>query len=161
MDREVLENIEKEYVLQRKLEDYITKRQLFRPKTTYFVITILALLLVLLIGLLVVINLFLIKDIIWQIVFNAVYISLLIEVYIRFFLVQTVKCYQRYASEQRRRRCICVPSCSEYAICVLKRQFIVVALFKIRKRLKTTCQGDDYKIDKPYKKFKLPIDVEN
>ena len=60
-----------------------------------------------------------------------------------------VKCYQRHASETRRRRCLCMPTCSEYAILCFKKHIFFHAIFKIRKRLLVTCKGNDYKIDWP------------
>ena len=60
-----------------------------------------------------------------------------------------VKCYQHHASEERRRRCLCKPTCSEYAILCLKKYIFFYALYKIYKRLFVTCKGEDYKIDMP------------
>lgn len=68
---------------------------------------------------------------------------------LRFLGIMCVKCYQHYASEERRRRCLCKPTCSEYAILCFKKYIFVYALIKIRKRLFVTCTGEDYKIDWP------------
>ena len=67
---------------------------------------------------------------------------------LKYLLISIIKCYQHYAPEETRRLCLCVPSCSEYAIVVLKKYFIVVAIYKIIKRLVKTCDGN-YKIDEP------------
>jgi len=68
---------------------------------------------------------------------------------LRLLGVVAVKCYQHYASEGRRRRCLCKPTCSEYAILCFKKYIFVYALIKIHKRLFKTCKGEDYKIDWP------------
>lgn len=75
------------------------------------------------------------------------------ETYLRLCLVATVKLYQKRAKDETRRRCKCIPSCSEYAVLALKHVFpLALALTKIRKRLYVTCNGDGYKIDFPTKK---------
>lgn len=63
--------------------------------------------------------------------------------------IQLIKCYQHYAPEHIRRKCLCKPTCSEYAITVLKKYLTIVALFKIVNRLFFTCRGKIYKIDEP------------
>lgn len=65
--------------------------------------------------------------------------------------IELVRCYQRYANESVRRCCLCMPTCSEYALLVLKRYWLPIALFKIYRRLFHTCRGGKYKIDLPYK----------
>lgn len=75
------------------------------------------------------------------------------EGYLRWLLILLVKYYQKSAKTETRRRCKCVPSCSEYAVLSLKKLFpLAVALFKIRKRLFKTCDGREYRIDFPTKK---------
>ena len=49
--------------------------------------------------------------------------------------IKLVECYQHYAKEATRRKCLCKPTCSEYAIAVLKKYMLAVALYKIWKRL--------------------------
>ena len=56
--------------------------------------------------------------------------------------------YQHYAKESTRRKCRCKPTCSEYAILVLQKHCVVVALYKIYVRLFKTCRGQ-YKVDEP------------
>lgn len=67
---------------------------------------------------------------------------------LRLFLIKLVACYQHYAPEELRRLCTCMPSCSEYAIAVLKKYPLIVAVFKIIFRLTVTCDGE-WKIDLP------------
>ena len=75
---------------------------------------------------------------------------LFLDFYLRFYFIQMIKCYQHYATEETRRKCICIPSCSEYSIYVLKKYELIVSLFKIRKRLFKTCRGENCLIDLPY-----------
>ena len=67
---------------------------------------------------------------------------------IRLLLIKVIRCYQHYAPEDLRRFCMCVPSCSEYAVAVLKKYLLLVAIFKIIYRLTVTCDGEK-KIDMP------------
>ena len=92
--------------------------------------------------------------------FRSVLLLLFIfELYIRFCLLQTVKCYQHYAKEETRRRCMCIPSCSEYAIICLEKIFpLAIALMKIRIRLYKTCRGEDYKLDFPLKNLNFEFE---
>ena len=73
---------------------------------------------------------------------------LIIETYFRFYMIQIIKCYQHYAKTETRKRCVCIPSCSEYAIAVFKKYPLLICAYKIMKRLFVTCRGD-YKIDNP------------
>ncbi len=68
---------------------------------------------------------------------------------LRFLGIVFVKCYQHHAPEEMRRRCLCKPTCSEYAIICFKKYIFVYALFKICRRLFKICKGMDYKIDLP------------
>ena len=140
----------KEHAKQRRLEEFISKRQLKRPRIKKWHLSLLLFVALLL----------LLGAIICSINFPlttlqktlACTFSLLtvFEFYIRFCLVQAVKCYQHYAKEETRRRCMCVPSCSEYAILSLKALCpLIVVLFKIRKRLYRTCRGELYQLDYP------------
>jgi putative component of membrane protein insertase Oxa1/YidC/SpoIIIJ protein YidD len=61
--------------------------------------------------------------------------------------------YLKLAREETRRRCLCIPSCSDYAIACLKRFPLIFSFFKIHKRLFKTCKGEMYLIDKPFKKY--------
>ena len=79
---------------------------------------------------------------------------LTVESYMRLCLIHTVRCYQHYAKEETRRRCKCIPSCSEYAVTALKRVYpLFVAAVKISKRLFHTCNGCEYIVDFPFRKM--------
>ena len=60
-----------------------------------------------------------------------------------------VKLYQRYASEETRRKCRCMPSCSEYALLALDKYWWPKALWLIYRRLTHTCMQPGYKVDYP------------
>ena len=64
-------------------------------------------------------------------------------------MIGAIKLYQHYADEDVRRRCVCKPTCSEYAIIVLKKYGVLIGLYKIYIRLFKTCFGTVYKIDEP------------
>lgn len=75
--------------------------------------------------------------------------ALFLEFYLRFFFIQIVKCYQHYASEETRRKCVCMPSCSEYTIDTFKKYELIVAIIRVRKRLFKVCRGENYQINLP------------
>ena len=148
-----IEFFRNQYKRQKKLEKIVNSRILQRPKTKKWQVMasfiILPFLLILDIFICLSLNLL----IFYRILILISSIILIFELYIRFCLFLTVKSYQHYAKEETRRRCKCIPSCSEYAIISLKRVFpLLLALLKIRKRLYVTCDGEDYKIDFPTKK---------
>jgi putative component of membrane protein insertase Oxa1/YidC/SpoIIIJ protein YidD len=59
-----------------------------------------------------------------------------------------IELYQHYASENTRRKCVLMPSCSEYALLALQKYNVFVALSKTYIRLTKKCSGS-YKIDYP------------
>ncbi|MBP5435657.1 membrane protein insertion efficiency factor YidD [bacterium] len=67
----------------------------------------------------------------------------------RWFAILAVKLYQHYASEEIRRRCLLKPTCSEYAIIVLKKYGFLIGTIKISYRLICKCRGNVYYIDEP------------
>lgn len=88
-----------------------------------------------------------------KLLISFVFFVFFIEVYLRFVLIFAIKIYQRYTKEDIRRRCICLPSCSEYSIICLRKIFpLAFALLKIKKRLFNTCKGEKYILDYPIKK---------
>lgn len=146
----------KEYIKQRKLEQFICQRNLERPSNKKFHVVILFSAALLLIVCAIVFSLLLPISEIYKILVSVTLLLVVFELYIRFCLIQTVKCYQHYAKAETRKRCMCVPSCSEYAILCLGRVFpLMFALIKIRKRLYKTCKGEDYKLDFPLKKMNV------
>jgi len=140
----------KHYYQQKELEKYQQRRTLSQPKTTNFMVLLYITILLVLVGGFVVI-LFVISP--FNLGINTaillLYIVAILESYGRLLAVKIVECYQHYASEEKRRRCKCVPSCSEYAILCFKKYELFYSLFKIRKRLFVTCKGFEYIIDEP------------
>jgi len=59
-----------------------------------------------------------------------------------------IEIYQHYASDEVRRRCSLMPSCSEYALLALQKYNVFKALYKTFIRLNSKCNGI-YKIDYP------------
>ncbi|MBQ7768040.1 MAG: membrane protein insertion efficiency factor YidD [Oscillospiraceae bacterium] len=140
----------KSYREQKRLEVYQSNRILVKPKTTkntvvVYLTALLVIVFLCAIGLLAVSPLQ-----IWvNILVLLVCIIVVSETLGRISLIKIVECYQHYATEETRRKCKCVPSCSEYAILCLKKYELIYALLKIRKRLFVTCKGFDYIIDNP------------
>lgn len=67
----------------------------------------------------------------------------------RRFLIIAIELYQHYAPEHLRRKCICMPTCSEYAVICIKRYHFFKAIYKIYKRVTKECVGQIYHIDNP------------
>lgn len=144
----------KEYKKQKKLEEIVSQRQLKRPNTKKWQVALLFSIVPLLFCGEILLAFFLPITAVLKIFFFVLLILFTFELYIRFCLLQTVKCYQHYAKEETRRRCMCVPSCSEYAIICFKKTWpLIIVLIKIRTRLYKTCKGEDYKLDFPNKKM--------
>lgn len=149
-----LEFFRQEYKKQKKLETIVNSRVLSRPKTKKWQVTVYFVILPFLFVLAVLFGISLNLNIVLKIFIIFFFVLVLLETYLRFGLINVVKCYQRYAKEETRRRCKCIPSCSEYALICLKKIFpLTLALLKIRKRLYVTCNGEEYKIDFPTKKM--------
>ena len=131
---------------QKKLEAYQLSRVLPRPRTKKLHLVIY--ISIFFVAAAAIACIFLLPLALWK---NALIFALAFclfsEFYLRFLGIKSVECYQHYASEERRRKCLCIPSCSEYAILCFKKFPFIKAIFKIRKRLYKTCRGDEYKID--------------
>ena len=141
-----------QYKRQKKLESIINNRIITRQKTKiryitamYFILPLLTFLVGYLIA---IINI----KIIFKVLLCCLLVLIVIEGHLRVCLILAVRYYQQYASIETRKRCKCIPSCSEYAVLTLKKIFpLVLALLKIRKRLLKTCNGEEYKVDFPTK----------
>lgn len=146
--------IQKDKKSQAEARDYVLNKQLQKPSTTVVVPILFAsgtIALGAVLGLI-------ISDIIEKyipcleinklaLVFGV--IGFLLLCVIKPILILCIKCYQHYASESVRRSCLCKPTCSEYAIIVIKKCCLIKALFLIYVRLFRTCTGKIYKIDFP------------
>ena len=128
------------------VEKYI-ERELVRPKTTWGVLVFIGIMM-LFVPFCVAYALLLLLPI-FEPAWCYVICYLVIDLFLlRLFLIKLVRCYQHYARDEIRRFCMCMPSCSEYAISVLKKYPLAIAIFKIIYRLKVTCDGW-MKIDLP------------
>ena len=151
----------KEYKKQKILENIVNTRVLNRPKIKKWQVAIVIAILPFLLGFLIYICLINQRSLALKLIFLQISIIFIFEIYIRFCLVCVVKCYQAYAKRETRKRCKCVPSCSQYAVLSLKRVFpLVLALLKIRKRLYVTCDGEDYVLDYPTKRLNRKHQIE-
>ena len=147
-----IKSIRNEYKRQKRLENYNLNRPLYRPKTKKWEVVMSWVLLLLLLFFVPWGFSFIGINTAYKIIICITLEFLIIEIFFRSCLIIMVKCYQHYAKETTRRRCKCIPSCSEYAVLSLKKIFpLLLALLKIRKRLFYTCK-EEYKIDFPNKK---------
>ncbi len=124
-----------------KLVEKYVQRELVRPKTTWVVPALIALLAVILphgVGY-ALLRIFQDLQPVWCYLVCYLVIDLIM---LRILLIKLVMCYQHYAREMLRRFCMCKPSCSEYAIAALKKYPLVWAITKIIYRLTVTCDGE-------------------
>lgn len=149
-----LEFCRKEYVKQKKLEKIVNSRVLVRPNVKKWQVAIVFAILPFLFAAAIILPIRTEFGVLIIIIFILAAILIIFEMYVRFCFIIVVKYYQHTAKEETRRRCKCIPSCSEYAIISLKKIFpLIRALLKIRTRLRVTCNGEEYKIDFPLKKM--------
>jgi len=67
----------------------------------------------------------------------------------KYVVIGAVELYQHYAPEEIRRRCLFMPTCSEYTIMAIKKYGCIVGLCKSYFRLFYRCRGNIYMIDYP------------
>ena len=67
----------------------------------------------------------------------------------KYMAIGAVKLYQHYAPEEIRRRCLFMPTCSEYAILAIRKYGGVIGLLKTYFRLVYLCRGNIYRIHYP------------
>ena len=70
----------------------------------------------------------------------------------KYAVIGAIKLYQHYAPEEIRRRCLFMPTCSEYAIMAVRRYGGIIGLCKSYYRLVYLCRGNIYKIHYPWDK---------
>lgn len=134
---------------QLRLFRYQAARTLPRPKTKKADVAIAISIFILLIAVCIVLNCIVEAPLLYEIFVSILVYALLTEFSLRYIGIKLVECYQHYANEETRRKCLCIPSCSEYAILCLKKFELIYALIRIRKRLFVTCRGNKYIIDYP------------
>lgn len=135
-----------------EVRDYCLRRPLTRPKTNWQMLLWRCLL-----YLTITVSLFLLLRYVIQLMKWDYTVSPTFLVYL-FLLVLLadgrrlgillVELYQHYAPEELRRRCVCKPTCSEYAILVLQAYSLPRAVYLIVRRLKYGC-GGHYHTDYP------------
>ena len=77
-------------------------------------------------------------------------ISLIITLLLlRWLAIDCIQLYQRYAPEKVRRRCILMPSCSEFAVIAFKRYGFIIGCVMTYYRLTKRCRGTIYRIEYP------------
>lgn len=69
-------------------------------------------------------------------------------VFNKIILIECIELYQHYASEETRRKCVCMPSCSVYAIMAIRKYNTFKALYMIMRRL-SNCYGNICIVDYP------------
>lgn len=151
---EDIEFYRKEYIKQKKLEKFVNSRKLIRPNVKKWQVVMSFVAFLILAFMSVLFSVLSPLGVLGKTFLSVTLLIILVESHLRFCLILTVKYYQKCAKEETRRRCLCVPSCSEYAILTLKKTFpLFLALLKIRKRLFVTCKGEEYIIDFPTKRM--------
>lgn len=128
---------------------YQNQRELSRPKTTLANVLFWLLCYVSLIFVCIILNITIKQPLYYELPISIAVYVLTIEIVLRIVCIKIIECYQHYAKESTRRKCLCVPSCSEYAILCFRKYEFIYALLKIRKRLFVTCKGSDYIVDNP------------
>lgn len=134
---------------QNRIGELIKTRSLIRPKTTIFSPLILTAgyVLVSFLVSISIIKIFTLVNLSW-LIYTLTYLFFAF-IFIKPILIKSIECYQHYAKEETRRKCVCIPSCSEYSIAVLKKYNIFKAIRKIIIRLFRTCGGYGYVEDQP------------
>jgi putative component of membrane protein insertase Oxa1/YidC/SpoIIIJ protein YidD len=73
----------------------------------------------------------------------------------KYAVIGAIKMYQHYAPEEIRRRCLFMPTCSEYAIMAVQKYGGFIGLCKSYFRLMYLCKGNIYRIHYPWDKLFL------
>lgn len=145
--------IREEYGIQKKLERIVITRKLQRPNIKKWQVATLFAILPFLLFSAVFSGVKLSDNLFAELAYSLVGALIVSETYLRICFISLVRYYQSKAKETTRRRCKCIPSCSDYSILTLKTIFsFIFAIFKIKKRLFHTCGGSAYKIDFPTKR---------
>ena len=146
-------------------EMYVNKRQLVRPNTNIKTVLIFILLFVLATSIFTWLVYYIILTIgvisyfpsniqsffdtnpILSIIIVCVFVELVLC--FKYAIIGAIKLYQHYAPEEIRRRCLFMPTCSEYAILATRKYGGVIGLCKTYFRLIYRCKGNIYQIDYP------------
>ncbi|MDL2314928.1 membrane protein insertion efficiency factor YidD [Bacteroidales bacterium OttesenSCG-928-C19] len=133
-------------------EEYCLNRKLVRPQTNVF--TLLKWVLLIEVSA-VAVSYIVYQSFEWfgiSFQFKSIYtcISILLPLLLlKRICILLIELYQHYAPENMRRRCVCMPSCSEYGILALRKYGVIKGLYKTYIRLTKKCKGSTYIIDYP------------
>lgn len=144
-----LAELTRQHEEQKRLFEYQNSRVLVRPKTRIIDVIIWCLVYLFIIAICVLANIKISAELYYEIPISLIIYWLISEFSLKFIGVKIVQCYQHYAKEETRRRCLCIPSCSEYSIICFKKFEFIRACIKIKRRLTVTCKGKVYRIDPP------------
>ncbi|MCD7902019.1 MAG: membrane protein insertion efficiency factor YidD [Bacteroides sp.] len=141
---------------QNTAENYCLHRPLHRPKTN---IVFALIQLICFEGIVVVVSLAIHILLAWlggssfeKSLFLLIYymISILfLVVFSKRILILLIELYQHYAPEEVRRKCILMPTCSEYALLALRKYGVIRGMYKTYIRLTRRCKGSIYSMDYP------------
>jgi uncharacterized membrane protein YidH (DUF202 family) len=67
----------------------------------------------------------------------------------KYAVIGIIKLYQHYAPEEIRRRCLCMPTCSEYAIMAIRKYGVIIGVCKGYYHFVYLCRGNIYRIYYP------------
>jgi putative component of membrane protein insertase Oxa1/YidC/SpoIIIJ protein YidD len=133
------------------VRDYCLNRKLIKPKTNIltFVLLFLSVEIVSFVLTYILCNLFHWFSIFvsFKILYSVVSIVLFL-IFLKRICIMLVELYQHYATDEIRRRCTLMPSCSEYVLLALSKYNVFKALYKTHIRLTRKCKGN-YQIDYP------------
>ncbi|MDR3301694.1 MAG: membrane protein insertion efficiency factor YidD [Spirochaetaceae bacterium] len=149
-------------------EMYVNARQLFRPNTTVKTVLISVFLFMIAIGIATwIVHSVLMTDGIFAYLPSGVHdlyhahpslsivmlyaiVSFTASLFcFKYAVIGAIKLYQHYAPEEIRRRCLFMPTCSEYAIMAVQKYGGIIGLCKSYFRLFYRCKGNIYQIDYP------------
>jgi len=128
--------------------DYVLRREISRPETNILKAMLFILSLLALCAFITLTTSFFYNEIPLRVAFIII-LFLLILFFSKRIIVGIVELYQHYAPELLRRKCICMPTCSEYMISAVEKYGVIKGLFKGLYRVRKTCKGLQYKIDYP------------
>ena len=109
---------------QELVKQYVLKRPLYRPPVTYKKVIIWILIVILVsitFSILFQKVLYALGFFIPKLIFYLLFYVIELLVLLKPFAITIIKLYQHYAPEEVRRRCLLKPTCSEYAILVIKK----------------------------------------
>jgi putative component of membrane protein insertase Oxa1/YidC/SpoIIIJ protein YidD len=127
--------------------EYCWKRKLFRPDTTIKQVLKHTMIFIFVVSGIAVI-IFLVTN--FSLLFVLVICSLLgLMIRSKEIVIGLVKVYQHYAPDDVRRKCLLMPTCSEYMILSVQKYGVLRGVYKGVYRLLITCRGTVYRTDYP------------